>query len=388
MSKILVIPLAGQGRRFKSLGYELPKQMLKVDDLTAFEHSLKSMKMEEYKTYFIIRNDQTLLARFIHEICKNYEYEIVSIEGETRGSVETVLKIRDLVDPMSSFTIFTMDVTFNPSFSPEVFPSEADGGLLTFKSNSVNYSYAKLLDDGTVIETAEKVAISEQAIVGVYYFKYSKYFFEFAQQMIFDENVSAGEFYIAPLYNYLISANLTIRAIPVDEFYVFGTPREYEFYKNHVVRSLNKKIIGLCADHSGYEAKEKIKKFLRHQQINFVDFGTHSHKDCDYNDSVNLAAEALKTKEIDFAIGSCRSGQGIAIASNAHSEVLASLVYDLASAKFAVQHNCTNFVSIPSSIWEDSQQLEDALRTLLETRFEGGRHQERLMKVLDVKNNA
>lgn len=52
MRKILVIPLAGQGRRFKSLGYELPKQMLKVDDLTAFEHSLKSMKMEEVQNIF------------------------------------------------------------------------------------------------------------------------------------------------------------------------------------------------------------------------------------------------------------------------------------------------------------------------------------------------
>lgn len=388
MKKILVIPLAGHGRRFKSMGYVLPKQMLQVDEYTALEHSLRSINMEDYKTFFILRNDQKLLASFIHEICKNYDFEIKTIEKETRGSVETVLEIEDLVDPNSNFTVFTMDVTFNPTFSPEVFPIESDGGLLTFKSNSQNYSYARLLEDGTVVETAEKIVISEHAIAGIYYFKKAKYFFEFAQQMILEENVSAGEFYIAPLFNDLISAGLNIQAKPVEEFFVFGTPREYEFYKNHIIRSLNKKIIGLCADHSGYEAKERIKNFLRKQQIRFIDYGTHSHKDCDYNDSVNLAAEALKTREIDFAIGSCRSGQGIAIAANAHPEVIASLIYDLESAKFAVKHNCTNFASIPSSIWENSETLQEIIGTLIETRFEGGRHQERLMKVLDVKNNA
>lgn len=121
MKKILVIPLAGHGRRFKSMGYVLPKQMLQVDEYTALEHSLRSINMEDYKTFFILRNDQNLLASFIHEICKNYDFEIKTIEKETRGSVETVLEIEDLVDPNSNFTVFTMDVTFTPLSHPKYF---------------------------------------------------------------------------------------------------------------------------------------------------------------------------------------------------------------------------------------------------------------------------
>ena len=46
-----------------------------------------------------------------------------------------------------------------------------DGLLLTFKSNSSNYSYAKVNEDGYVTETAEKKAISNNACVGIYGFK-------------------------------------------------------------------------------------------------------------------------------------------------------------------------------------------------------------------------
>ncbi len=388
MKQTLVIPLAGHGRRFKSMGYDLPKQMLAIDDLTAFEHSIKSIDMKSYKTYFVLRKDQIVLSEFINRICANFDFEIVYIAKDTRGSVETVLEVRRFINEELPLTIFTMDVTFNPVYSPSTFSPDIDGALLTFKSNSRNYSYAKQLEDGRVLETAEKVPISNQALVGVYFFKKATNFFKFAVQMIEDENISAGEFYIAPLYNYLISANLLIKAVPVDEFYVFGTPREYEFYKDHIVRSVNKKVVGLCADHSGFELKEKTKEVLKDMKIEFIDYGTFSHKDCDYNEVVNLAAEGLTAKEVDFVIGSCRSGQGVAIASGAHKGVIPALIYDMNSGQLAIRHNCANFISLPSALWQDSLILNELITLLVTTYFEGGRHQERLMKVLDVKNDA
>jgi RpiB/LacA/LacB family sugar-phosphate isomerase len=388
MNDLLVIPLAGHGRRFKSEGYVLPKQMLYIDEFTTLEHSLKSVNLNEYKTYFILRKDQKPLANFISEVCSPFDFQIVFIDRETRGSVETVLELEHLVNPESKMSIFTMDVTFNPTYNSNVFGDSADGGLLTFKSNSQNYSYAKSSIDGFVAETAEKIVISENALVGIYYFRKASFFFRFARQMIHDENVSAGEFYIAPLYNYLIASGLKIKGIPVDEFYVFGTPREFEFYKNQINVSLSKKTIGICADHSGYETKGKIQNILHELKIDYIDYGTYSHRDCDYNEVVNLAAEGLLAREVDFVIGSCRSGQGVSIASSAHKSVISAVIYDLYSAEFSIKHNCANFVSVPSAIWSDSNKLRELINILISTRFEGGRHQERLMKVFDVRNHA
>ena len=48
---------------------------------------------------------------------------------------------------------------------------DADGWILTFKSNSSNYSYAKVDKNGFVTQTAEKKAISSNACVGIYGFK-------------------------------------------------------------------------------------------------------------------------------------------------------------------------------------------------------------------------
>ena len=171
----VVIPLAGYGRRFRSAGYSKPKQMLKPDSRSNLEHSLDVLDPNRFRLIFVLREDQVrdeAFDKFIEETCSKYDYELVVIPYETRGSVETVMYCRDLIDPEDKLTIFTMDVTFHPPYNSEVF-GNADGGVLTFKSNSSNYSYARI-DGGHVRETAEKIVLSDSAIVGIYYFKKAK----------------------------------------------------------------------------------------------------------------------------------------------------------------------------------------------------------------------
>ena len=40
--------------------------------------------------------------------------------------------------------------------------------------------------------------------------------------------------------------------------------------------------IALCSDHAGYELKEIIRGYLESQDIEYVDFGTHSTDSCVY----------------------------------------------------------------------------------------------------------
>jgi RpiB/LacA/LacB family sugar-phosphate isomerase len=390
MSNYLVIPLAGYGRRFRNLGYDKPKQMLEAVGVSNFEYSLRSIDTSQYEIIIILREQQVAeegFIDFIAEKCQGMNYRIHTIPRETRGSLETVLTLENLIDSRSTLTIFTMDVSFRKPLNPETFSSLSDGGVLTFKSNSPNYSYAKN-EGNKVLETAEKIVISDQALVGVYFFRQAGEYFKFARLMIANEDTTSGEFYIAPVYNYLIRSGMLIESKAVDEFYVFGTPEEFEFFKNYILRNNNKKIYGLCSDHSGVDLKITLSEILDKLKIPYIDFGTYSHQDCDYNDYVNRAVDSYLRGEIDLILGTCKSGQGVSIAAGAREGVLPTVIYSKESAGLAISHNCSNFLSFPSSVWENNNTLNDTIEKITSSRFEGGRHQLRLMKVVQEKKNA
>jgi RpiB/LacA/LacB family sugar-phosphate isomerase len=382
----LIIPLAGMGERFRRDGYTTSKHMLKIGMKSTLEFSLDSINLNDFKIIFIIREDQAKNSeyiKFIEELCHGNHFEIKIIEGLTRGSLETVLKIQNDISANSKISIFTTDVHFTPKYNGDFF-GNYQGGILTFKSNSPNYSYARI-EDQFVQETAEKKVISNDAIVGIYYFSKAELFFKNAQIMINENNLTNNEFYIAPLYNYLISQGMDIYSSRIENFYVFGTPREFEFFSNFVKLERSNLRIGLVSDHSGYHLKEKVRKIL--QSISDVsDYGTFTNDNTDYNEWVMDAVEALQNGQVDLIIASCYSGNGVNIVANKHNSVIGCLVYDIESAELSQRHSSANFVALPDKIWRNSEDLEKCLRVLVNTHFEGGRHQLRLMKALELPN--
>ena len=101
--------------------------------------------------------------------------------------------------------------------------------ILTFKSNSTNYSYAEIGKDGYVTKTAEKKAISPHACVGIYGFKRGDEFCKYAREMVQRDLRTNNEFYISPLYNVFIEHGKKIVTEGVDKMHIFGTPDEYHF---------------------------------------------------------------------------------------------------------------------------------------------------------------
>ncbi len=382
---VFVIPLAGRGQRFVDKGFTLPKQMLKAGDRTTMEWSLDALDLEGSRVIFLIRTEavrEHALDAFLEEITP-VPAEIVLLDRHTRGSLETVLEARHLIDPSDSVTIFTADVTFSPAYRPQSFLAQPglDGWLLTFKSNSPEYSYAETEDDGSVTRTAEKVVISDQALVGVYGFARAATLFEIASEALRRPPQFGTEYYIAPVYNDVVASGGRVATQAVSEMHVFGTPPELEFFNAHAVRSFTKARIGVCADHSGFVLKEEIRAHLDQFDVDVVDFGTYVEVDSDYPDHVLPAARALAAGDVDLVFASCRSGQGVVLAAASCGGVFTGLAYSEESVGLAIQHNCANFISLPSAVWEGND-LTGVIATALASRFEGGRHQARLMKIL------
>jgi RpiB/LacA/LacB family sugar-phosphate isomerase len=393
MKNIILVPLAGRGQRFVNKGFYEPKQLLQARNLTCIEWSLQSLCLEDALVVFIIRRGTEVhnskLKKYLSQLPVPNS-AIIEIDEPTRGSLETCFIAAKELNPNSTLTIFTGDVFFMPQYKVSEFSdSSFDGWLLSFKSNSADYSYVELDNENFASRTAEKVVISNSALVGVYGFKSISFFMDYAERTLKQNPEFGGEYYIAPMYNHLISDGGKIFVSNVDEMHLFGTPEEYKFFQEYSSKSfLENKIVGVCSDHSGFMLKEKLKSVLADLRVEFIDFGSFTEKDSDYNDYIDPAMRALIRGDVDYVFSSCRSGQGVHLAASTFKGVLSTFIHDVESSYFAVRHNSANNFCFPSSIWE-GVDLHEVVHSILSTRFQGGRHQGRIMRVLeDQKSNA
>ena len=175
---------------------------------------------------------------------------------------------------------------------------------------------------------------------------------------------------------------MKIDAKTVDKMHLFGTPEELNFYNNFTLNNYGNPRIGLCCDHSGFSLKESVKVLLEKKNIPFIDYGTFTPKDCDYNDFINMSVNGFYKKDINKIFAFCRSGQGVNICGSKYKNIISALIYDEKSAQLAVEHNCANFFSFPSNIWSD-KNFENVIKTIISSTFDGAQHQGRIMKIVN-----
>ena len=383
MKPNILVPMAGLGSRFIKEGFKVPKQLINIKDKHLIDISLDCLDYKDCNLIFVVR-DETVYNFHIDELLKKKfgdDVKIVVLDKLTDGSVCSCLYAEEYIDNDAPLVIHTLDIEFRPVYDPHSMNDlDADGLLLTFKSNSSNYSYADVEEDGYVRKTAEKKAISSNACVGIYGFKKGSDFCKYAREMIAKDIRTKNEFYIAPLYNLLVDDGKKIVTSTVDKMHVFGTPDEFHFYKENVIRKVGDKPIAICSDHSGFEAKEEFKHILEKHNLEYIDFGTILNKDCDYSDYIAQAVKAISERDCDYGFGFCRTGQGVNICANKYKGIRSALIYDEFSMEMAVRHNCANFFAIPAKDYT-IEKLDKYLEICSTNSFDGGRHQIRIQEL-------
>ena len=383
MKPNILVPMAGLGSRFIKEGFKVPKQIINIKDKHLIDISLDCLNYKDCNLIFVLRDEHVYNHHMDELLMKKFgdDISIVVLDQLTDGSVCSCLFAESLIDNDAPLVIHTLDIEFRPVFDPHVMETlDADGLILTFKSNSTNYSYAQLDKDGNVTRTEEKKAISPNACVGIYGFKKGSDFCKYAREMIDRDLRTKNEFYISPLYNILIEHGKKIVTEDVDKMHIFGTPDEYHFYKDNVVQKIGDKPIALCSDHSGFDAKETFKEILESNKLEYIDFGTILNKDCDYRDYIAQATKAIQENDCHFGFGFCRSGQGVNICANKYKGIRSALIYDEYAMEMSIRHNCANFFAIPSKN-VSKETLELYLKIARENSFDGGRHQIRIQEL-------
>ena len=229
--------MAGEGRRFREAGYELPKMLIEAKGKTLLEWSVDSLPLELCSRLIFVgqqnHEDEFQLSKKVVAIygdkVKSLHFKF--IDKLTRGQSETACLAKHLIDPSQSLLIFNIDTQFSSSSLPRnLLRKNIDGVLGAFYSEEPRFSFAALNDKGFVAKTAEKEVISSNALTGLYHFTYPEDFFEAAESAFAHNETTKGEFYIAPLYNHLIKKGRRLIVDVADEVNILGTPEELQLF--------------------------------------------------------------------------------------------------------------------------------------------------------------
>jgi len=185
------------------------------------------VQKEHYKKYNL-----KYMLNLIAPGCK-----IVQIDGVTEGAACTTLQAKQFINNENPLLIANSDqfVEWNSSECMYTFSEDkVDAGIITFKAKDKKWSYAKVDEKNFVVEVAEKRVISDDATVGIYYWKHGSDYVKYAEQMI-SKNVRVNnEFYVCPVFNEAIEDGKKIKIKRAKKMWGLGTPADLTAYlENH-----------------------------------------------------------------------------------------------------------------------------------------------------------
>ncbi|MGK5113043.1 MULTISPECIES: glycosyltransferase family 2 protein [unclassified Geodermatophilus] len=230
----VLMPMGGLGTRFRKVGVTTPKPLIEVQGVPMFQRALRSFEPwagEKSVTVVVREDDDREFGLAQRVLAVESSASIVLLDHDTRGAVETCLEARSRLDPDQPLVIMDCDIAFDSpgyfrALQTAVEGQDVDGLLLSFASTEPRYSFAEVGPDGLVVRTAEKQAISSDALMGVYSFPRAQVFLDAADRLM-DKQIGAAmpEYYVSLVFNELIASGHRVGLVRGD-FYCFGTPEE------------------------------------------------------------------------------------------------------------------------------------------------------------------
>lgn len=144
-------------------------------------------------------------------------------------------------------------------------------------------------------------------------------------------------------------------------------------------------IVGVAADHGGFELKRELAARLQKAGHTVRDFGDGAGTPTDdYPDYVIPLSRAVASGEVERGIAVCGSGVGAAICANKVEGVRASLIHDHFSAKQGVEDDHMNVLCLGGRT-TGVETAWDFVQTFLAAQFsKEERHLRRLAKVAAI----
>jgi len=234
----IVIPMAGEGNRFKIQGYDEIKPMIKIGDRRMIELVINSIGIDG-KFIFIVNtnnNQSADLIKLLNNLVSNPT--IIEIDYTTSGPASSVLLAKEFINNTTPLIVANCDqiMEWDPvEFHNIISKTDKNGIVVTYNHLTEKNSYVVIDENQNAIMFAEKEIISQYSLNGIHFWKRGMDFILSAEMMIKKDIRVNGEFYIAPTYNELLLKGEKIGIYNIDnsKHWSVGTPDDLEKYKKH-----------------------------------------------------------------------------------------------------------------------------------------------------------
>lgn len=140
-------------------------------------------------------------------------------------------------------------------------------------------------------------------------------------------------------------------------------------------------VISFGADHAGFEQKNQLAAFLIEQGYDVIDRGPDSDDRVDYPDYAERVARDVADGVADYGVLVCGTGIGMAMTADKVPGIRAANVITPEFASLCREHNDANIITL-SGRFVDLATNKEILRIFLSTDFGGGRHEQRVNKMM------
>ena len=236
----VLIPMAGAGSRFEQAGYTFPKPLIDVNGKPMIQRVVENINIDATHIFIVQKShyEKYSLQHTLNLISPGCK--IVQVDGVTEGAACTTLLAKEYINNDDPLVLANSDQYVDWDSSQYMYScmtDDIDGSILTFNSKHPKWSYAKTNDQNFVTEVAEKKPISENATVGIYFWKKGKDYVECAESMI-EKNIRVNnEFYVCPVYNEAILKHAKIKTFHIEKMWGLGTPEDLDTFLKHDIYS-------------------------------------------------------------------------------------------------------------------------------------------------------
>jgi dTDP-glucose pyrophosphorylase len=238
--------MAGEGQRYKDVGFKTPKPFIDIDGIPMVVRACKALPAAD-KNIFVCRKHhmqeypiKDILEKHLNNVV------IITIDELTEGQAITCLAARNHIPDNAILNIGASDndMVYNENIIEEMYQNpELDGWVWTFRNNPAvlenpkMYGWVKTeLNSTKATHVNCKIPISnnpmsDHAIIGAFTFKKAKTFFDSVDVMVKSNYKINNEFYVDVAIDFAIKSGLNIHVHEVYQYICWGTPQDYQKYQ-------------------------------------------------------------------------------------------------------------------------------------------------------------
>lgn len=237
----IVVPAAGEGRRYAEAGYNVPKPLVPVAGVPMVVRAVRDLPAAE-RVVFVVRAEHVRDYQIDEQLEQHFPgCRIVTVEGVTEGQACTVRLAADALRPDWRVIVAACDNTHVYARQLHAWlmaETDVDCLIWTYRGDTrvlvapEQHGWVRV-DGERVVEVSCKRPISEtpledHVVSGFFSFRYARQMIAAIDAMVEADVRVGGEFYMDTVPNLMVAQGLDVRVFEVEKYIGWGTPRDLD----------------------------------------------------------------------------------------------------------------------------------------------------------------